>query len=366
MDPKLNESKDSLECRLRSLLRRQVADRILSSAVARLDDLGDAVDGPHPTHAVASAAGDARGYRCSRFDLASITKPFVGTLALRLDRDGILPLTVPLHELEARLPATAGRRVMRDLLCHQAGLLPWAPLYALQARHIAERIELLCEPRWWTAELDTYSDLGFILWSALAERAIGASLWDLLKQQVIDPLGLDVVVQSMLAGATAPAPRSADHAGTVSCSLDTDREVELAARLGIAVEPLGPPASGTSQDGNARFLGGLPGHAGLFASADGVAGLLREWLRLERILDAPMVQEATRPASRFALGWWRCEPDPGRPLLVHDGFVGGTVWLDFAPRRCGVLLGYRCNLRQDLSELRREFARLGGGAPGPG
>ena len=68
-----------------------------------------------------------------------------------------------------------------------------------------------------------------------------------------------------------------------------------------------------------------------------------------------------RPPTAFAVGWWRRESDTGRALLVHDGFVGGSVWLDRASARCGVLLGYRARLGQDLSAWRVEFARLAAG-----
>src|SRR5262249_61753975 len=92
--------------------------------------------------------------------------------------------------------------------------------------------------------------------------------------------------------------------------MGTGKEVELAAEQGIAITDLGPPAPGTVQDGNARFLAGLgvalPGHAGLFGRARDLWALGVEWLRPGRLFSREAKDAAlARGAGLYALGWVR-------------------------------------------------------------
>src|ERR1700710_1098779 len=84
------------------------------------------------------AAGEARpgipkmpATPATRFDYASLTKPFVATLALVLDAAGELPLSLPIGELWPQAHARLARRPLSDLLRHRSGLAGWAPLYHL-------------------------------------------------------------------------------------------------------------------------------------------------------------------------------------------------------------------------------------------
>jgi len=339
------------DARLERFLREVAVARWgYTAAVARVD-----ADG-----VVARAAAWDRGEPSvderSRFDLASLTKPFVATLAAELDAAGRLPLDREIGELIPAAHPGLARRTLDDLLRHRSGLLPWAPLYAggggvrSAQRAVAG---VIAEPRWWGARRGTYSDLGYLVFGVAVRAALGRTVGELMASS-----GWGVSVQP---GAAADVVRS---------RLDTGREVELAARLGIALEPLGPPRRGRAQDGNARTLGGVPGHAGLFADLDAVSALGRAWLTVlgggsgAGGLDRDGAKRALAGAGSYARGWRRATrrgsagPALSAAAFGHDGFTGGSLWID-PDRRCSmVLLGHRRDERLDLRPLRRGFHRL--------
>lgn len=292
----------------------------------------------------------------NRFDLASLTKPFVATLALTLERSRELPLATRLGDLFPQADRRLARLALESLLRHRSGLAAWAPLPRLARDHEGVLAQLL-SGEWLATSRERYSDLGFILWSRAAEQATGRSLGELLRARVLVPLDLGRVEPS-------PCKSTSD---VVPCLLDNGREVELAAALGLPIDPAGPPAVGVVQDGNARFLspdGGLAGHAGLFADADSVAALAREWLNPRLVLTSSLVARALAGKGEYALGWARrrVAGSAGRGLSAgafgHTGFTGGSVWIDPRQRLVAVLLGHRATLGLDLNPWRRRFHLL--------
>lgn len=287
------------------------------------------------------------------FDLASLTKPYVATLALALDRRGALPLALPIGETFPGAAPRLARRTLEDLLRHRAGLQPWMPLYR-RCRDGAGALRLLLTETVLGAPPGTYSDLGFILWGFAAERTLGQPLRELLLREVLRPLHIEARVGAVPGAARDVAP----------CRLDRQRERELAAQLGIAVARGKAPARGEVQDGNARFLGGLAGHAGLFAPVDGVLALAREWLRPEVLLTRRQVERALAGTGPYALGWARrrvrgsAGPALAPSSFGHAGFTGGSEWIDPERERIFVWLGHRRSASSDLNAWRRRFHAL--------
>lgn len=287
------------------------------------------------------------------FDLGSITKPFMATLALHLDASGLLPLRTRVAEVWPAADPRFGEISLQDLLRHRSGLNAWAPLYHLCADQDGVLAALLSGSGL-GAKRGVYSDLGYILWGFAAEQRLIDSLWRLLSRQVLAPLGLKNV---------RPSPGAVP--GAAACLIDTGKEVELAAALGLEIEPLPPPAWGRVQDGNARFLGGLAGHAGLFGTVEDLWRLAREWIEPRVLLPLPRRREAVAGPGSFGLGWWKrsASGSAGRALSTrafgHPGFPGGSVWADPEADLILVLLGHRTSPFSDLTPLRREFNRLG-------
>jgi CubicO group peptidase (beta-lactamase class C family) len=300
--------------------------------------------------AVASA-GDARsasGGAPGLFDLASLTKPWTASLALRLDERGVLLLGTRIGEVWPACDASLGERSLGELLRHRAGFQPWAPLYR-RCRSREAAVQLLLGGSLLGARRGTYSDLGYLLWAFTAERALGVSLADLLQQELVKPLGLRAV-----------------EPGTIrwlSCRLGNEREVSLGATQGVRIALTGPPEVGKVQDGNARFLGPLGGQAGLFATPGAIWALTREWLKPGALWSAAAAREALPGSEAFGLGWRRAtrRGSGGAALAAgsygHVGFTGGSVWVDPARDRILVLLAHRSAVSVDLAPVRRRFHR---------
>ncbi len=287
------------------------------------------------------------------FDLASLTKPFTATLALVLDAAGLLPLDLPIGEIWPGAVRALGRRSLSDLLRQRAGFRPWAPLYRrCRSRATAER--LLLGGELLGARPGTYSDLGFMLWGFGAERLLRRSLEELLREHLLRPLRL-----------TSAGPNPRRGAPVVECRLDNAREVALAlaAEQGIRVALRPGPEPGEVQDGNARFLGGLAGHAGLFAAAAQLWRLGSEWLHPRAVLSADQVRQGLAGSSPFALGWARrgqlgAAGSELEPVAVgHHGFTGGGLWLEPGRGRVLVLLAHRTSVQTDMGSWYRRFLR---------
>jgi CubicO group peptidase (beta-lactamase class C family) len=249
---------------------------------------------------------------------------------------------------------------LENLLRHRAGMAAWAPLYTL-CRSEEEIVQLLLDESRLERKRGTYSDLDFMLWGLAAERLLKEPLSVLLRKHVFTPLGLNGV-------GAAPG----DRPGVAECRLDTGKEVELAAGLGLTIAPLGPPPVGFPQDGNARFartLGKkLLGSAGMFGRADDLARLGAEWLGPGRLLSRGGVAAAlggpgghALGSERFVLGWWRRALKDGSgdglapASFGHTGFTGGSLWIDPRKRRVFVLLAHRTDPASDINWWRRRF-----------
>lgn len=190
----------------------------------------------------------------TRYDLASVTKPFSSLALLALVRDGILDLDEP---VAGRLPAFAApggaadprRRAvtLRHLLTHTSGLPgTWDGRRRRLPDRPAALAALLSVPL--AAAPGTrfaYSCVGYNTAMALAEAAAGFAWPDLVHRLVLQPLELT--------GQITFQPRSSDCAAT-ECGTPDGRAV----------------VRGEVHDESARALGGAAANAGLFGTAAGV------------------------------------------------------------------------------------------------
>lgn len=309
------------------------------------------------------AAGQAReGVPATpetRLDFASLTKPFIATLALVLDAEGVLPLATPISAVWPEVDPRLGRRPLSDLLRHRSGMAAWRPLYHL-CRSREDVLALLLSPSLLGTRAGTYSDLDFLLFGMTVEKITGGALHDLVRTRVLDPLGL-----------TSVEPTPGDRPDIAESRMDTAKEALLAARQGLTIPPLPPPPVGLPQDGNARFLVGLAGgpgqmtgNAGLFGRARDLWALGAEWLAPGRLLKPEAVAAALGGGGGFALGWWRrtLRGSAGRALsrssFGHTGFAGGSLWIDPEAGRILVLLSSRADPLCNIHRWRRRFHTL--------
>ena len=307
------------------------------------------------------ATGEARegvpAGTSTRFDYASLTKPFIATLALTLDAEGVLPLATRIGDLWPQAHRELARRPLSDLLRHRSGLAGWTPIYH-RCHSMEEAVELIVcggeDGDLLGARAGTYSDLGYILWGRTAEIATATPLVELLRSRVLEPLGLASV-----------EPSPGNWPDLAASYMGTGEEMRLAARQGFVVPDLGPPPVGRPQDGNARFLMGLGvgvcGHAGLFGSARDLWRLAVEWLEPGRLLKPADVAAALAGGGSFALGWRRrtLRNSAGRALpstaFGLTGFAGNSFWIDPERRCVFLMLGSRLDPSSDVNRWRRRF-----------
>lgn len=154
------------------------------------------------------AAGETEGVPTAdtRYRIGSITKTFVAVLVMRLCDEGLLDLSDPLGE-HLEVPAGAGEEVARatvaQLLSHSAGLAaePRGPWWERTSGELRPGVaDLFGERpvRHPAGRRHHYSNLGYALLGSLVERLRGAPWYDVLREEVLGPLGMD---------RTTPLPR---------------------------------------------------------------------------------------------------------------------------------------------------------------
>ncbi|GAA2645687.1 serine hydrolase domain-containing protein [Paractinoplanes durhamensis] len=126
-----------------------------------------------------------------QYRIGSISKTFVTVLVLQLHAESLIGLADPLG---AHLPGTLadGARI-RDLLAHTAGLVSESPGPWWERTEGTLRPELTdvlgSAPR--EDRGFHYSNPGFALLGALVEKLRGASFGDVLRQRILEPLGMN-------------------------------------------------------------------------------------------------------------------------------------------------------------------------------
>jgi CubicO group peptidase (beta-lactamase class C family) len=252
------------------------------------------------------------------YDLASLTKVVATTTAVMLlVEDGKIDLDAPVQRyLPEFSGGMKGEVSVRQLLTHSSGLPAGTELRGTPAEALRQAIAtpLVRAPG---SEVE-YSDLGFVVLFAAAERAAGEPLFRLLDRRVFGPLG-------MLATTYLPGE---------SCSRCAPTEVHSD----------GTPYQGVVHDPIAHALGGVAGNAGLFSTAHDLgrfAAMLARGGELDgvRVLKAATIDQFMRRqpgAGTRALGW--DTPSPGGNgaagvkisprAFGHTGFTGTSLWVD--------------------------------------
>ena len=307
------------------------------------------------------------------FDLASLTKVLATTTAVMLlVEQGVLALD---DAVAKWLPHFAerdkGAVTLRHLLTHSSGLRPWRGFHETlleRERKKGERwigtpaakdwiLESICrsalvhDPG--TAAV--YGDLDFIVLGAVVEAASAQPLDVFCQERIFAPL--EMKETRFLREPLGEAERRA-FAATENCPWR------------------GRIVWGEVHDPNAAAMGGVAGHAGLFAPADDVLRFATALLdvshgRSDFVSRERLVEFTTRqnlPAgSDWALGW--DTPTPGgsssghhfsAQSIGHLGFTGTSLWIDLAAEAVVVMLTNRIHLVAKRSKftLRAEIHDL--------
>jgi len=256
----------------------------------------------------------------SLFDLASLTKVIATTPAwVFLSAKNTKILDTPLTRWFPEAPVDKAPITPRLLLAHSSGLPAWRPYYLMAPNSdpqgfVKEKIfseSLIYTP----GQGFLYSDLGFMLLALIIQVETGRPLDQFTKTLIYEALGLenDLMFKPFV---------------------NTER---------IALTRVDDPP-GLVNDLNARSLGGVSGHAGLFGTARGVTEMARQILQSlksnEAFFDNPTVSEfcspaGFHPASSRGLGFdtniettSSCGSRFSPASVGHTGFTGTSLCID--------------------------------------
>ncbi|MFF4832364.1 serine hydrolase domain-containing protein [Streptomyces sp. NPDC001315] len=177
--------------------RRALLHRIaVAQTEGRAPSLVAAVvrDGQAVWHGARTSVGGHAPDAHVQYRIGSITKTFTAVLVLRLRDAGVLDLGDP---LEKHLPGTGvGDATIADLLAHTSGLAAESPAPWWERTPGSLRPELadvlgerpFLHP---VGRRFHYSNPGYTLLGALVEELRGAPWEDVLRREVLEPLGLD-------------------------------------------------------------------------------------------------------------------------------------------------------------------------------
>jgi beta-N-acetylhexosaminidase len=269
-----------------------------------------------------SASSAAVSIDSTLWDLASLTKVVATTPALMLlvergnvDLDAPVARYVP--EFNGR---GTGAITVRHLLAHTSGLRGTLPLRQAPDSAAALRMVLTTTPLAPPGARMLYSDLNAILLGEIVRRVSGLALDAFVAREVYGPLGIG---EQMV---FRPARRL------------ERRTVPTGVWRGHAI-------AGVVNDPNAAKLGGVAGHAGLFATAPALARFA-QWMLAEGppVLRPETVREFTKiavPARRGTsartLGWEALPTGEavssagtllGPRTYGHTGWTGTSLWID--------------------------------------
>lgn len=293
------------------------------------------------------------------YDLASLTKPLATSIIVaRLLEEGLIHLKQKVSEILPEYSKThAGQDELKNrteiwmLLSHSAGLPAWSPLYKLGEKSRAEifqeavRTFISCPP----GLRVIYSDLGYIVLTALIENITGERIDSLFDKLVAKPLGLRKTVYNPL-----------NHGFTENQVASTEID-----------SGTGCPLRGIVHDENARALEGLSGHAGLFSTAREAALIGNELLQAYLGRSDNLVKKATaltmlRPWAEdeycYGLGWQVYRKTVTQAFgdlftdgkaFCHTGFTGTSICIDAEQRVVAVLLSNRVHPTRENIKIMR-------------
>ncbi len=256
------------------------------------------------------------------FDLASVSKVVATTsMAMILYQRGLLDLEAPIASIVPEFASgdpDRGTVTFRMLLSHSSGLPSYEKLF-LQAKTkesllaAAFTVPLTADP----GSRAEYSDIGFIILGVALERIADEALDSFCQREVFGRLGMTQTLFNPPAAWRSAIPPTVD-----------DRTFRRRV------------VQGEVHDENASVLGGVAGHAGVFATAQDVATFANVMLGGGNPLVRPGTlalftrRETSPPGTSRALGW----DTPSLPSqsgkyfsagsFGHLGYTGTSLWID--------------------------------------
>lgn len=317
------------------LIRRAIDEHAFSGAQIAVAQSGVI------THSEGFGTTDRSGtYRVStdtRFDFASVTKPFVAVVMMRLFAEDIVHPSSLVREIIPELDGSPhGPLQLSQLLEHSSGQprrfsrviearaamdlrnsssQPTLPERQYRVRELLKdlrTVPLLFSPGTRVA----YTSLGYFLLGVVVERVSGRMLDEFMSEALLRPLGLSTVEYR-------PDPAASTFAVTETCPWRN--------RL----------LRGEVHDEIAAYVGGVTGHAGLFGTACDLASFGNAVLDPSDIpVPGPWVRASYRSRTHHLTGenrsWGWLLNTPGSFMghlassraFGHTGFTGTSLFVE--------------------------------------
>ncbi|MBK8635972.1 MAG: serine hydrolase [Saprospiraceae bacterium] len=294
------------------------------------------------------------------YDLASMTKILATTISImKLQELGKLNINSPINNYLAEADTcNKSGMVLKDMMAHVAGLLPWIPFYTETLTPYKK--QMVPSPNYYsTTRRDSftvpvakkmflrqdyrdtvwskifgsnlregrdyrYSDLGMYIASRIIENTSGQRQDKFANDQFYSPMGLPYMTYNPLSKIPMDqiAPSELDNYW---------RYQEI---------------RGNVHDMGAAMMGGVSGHAGLFSNARDVAAVMQMLLNggsyggKRYLKPSTILRFTTRHprSTRRAIGFDMKEMDPGKSMNMsefasewtygHTGFTGTATYAD--------------------------------------
>lgn len=269
------------------------------------------------------------------FDLASLTKPLITANLIKI-------LKVDLNtkfEIKNQKKFPFGAPKIIDLINHKSGLLSWYPLPLLSRIPEEAILKIPNLQNEKPGKRTEYSCLDYILLGKWLEENFGKSLKELVEENIIKPLNL----KNDLFFPIKNQKHRFKIAGT-----EFGNKIERE-KANFKIKKRKSPIWGEVHDGNAYFLGGYGGNAGLFGTIQGVFKLAKFcWL-----------DSFEGKTGEYFLGFkiggeGTCFP---KDCLGHTGFTGTSFCLHLKKNTISILLTNRLHTRkpEDINSFRKNF-----------
>ena len=321
-----------------SLARLNVVDAIVEQAIEQKQIPGAVVLIGHDGHVVYRKAFGNRALEPRRelmtvdtiFDLASLTKVIVTTTAImQLEEKGKVRISDTVVKYLPEFGQNGKDDItVRQLLTHYGGLPPDLDLLTpWQGKETAYKMAFAEKPETPPGAGFVYSDVGFIVLGALAEKVSGQSLDRYAETHIFAPLKMTH---------TRYLPPKTWRAKIAPTQFDEHDHM----------------LRGEVHDPTAMRMGGVAGHAGVFSTADDLSKLAQALLDGGGgILSSLSVEKMTTPeqpptaTAVRGFGWDIDSPfstNRGALLPVgsygHTGFTGTSLWIDPTTRTYIIIL----------------------------
>ncbi|MBY6037632.1 serine hydrolase [Fictibacillus nanhaiensis] len=290
------------------------------------------------------------------FDIASISKLFTTTAAMKLYEQGAFNLDDSVGQYLPEFNQNGKEKVtIRQIMTHTSGFTAWIPLYS-KGNNREDRIQIALEYplKNQPGTTYTYSDLNLITLGVLVERLSGKRLDEYVKENITKPLGMKDTMYN------PPASLRERVAAT-----------EYQPNIGRGM------VWGSVHDENAWSLDGVAGHAGVFSTAKDLAVFGHMILKKgtyggTQILQPETVRLLTEnqlpefPRNAHGLGWelnqgWYMDALANEETLGHTGYTGTSMVVSPKNQMIVLTLTNRVHPSRatvSMNPIRRQVARF--------